>query len=123
MPNPKKAVQIHLGGKFHYLRYDFNALVALEEALGVPISRWQDIINEQMGVRTIRTLVWAGLIHEDSNITPKDVGAMLDVSKFNDTISKVLEAFTLAFSSDQRQEKKEQGKADEAGKDGTGTTT
>jgi len=109
MPNPKKSVKIHLGGRFHSLRYDFNALVALEDTLGIPISRWTDIISEQMGVRTIRTLVWAGLLHENEDITLKDVGEMLDISKLDDVSSKVLEAVDLAFAP---QEKKDQGKAE-----------
>jgi hypothetical protein len=120
MPNPKKSVRVNLGGRFRYLRYDFNALIALEEALGVPISQWKDIINEQMGVRTLRTLVWAGLLHEDENLSERDVGAVLDITKIDDLSEKVLEAVELAFSPNQK--KKEQGKA-EGERNGAGEST
>ena len=120
MPNPKKSVQINLGGKFRYLRYDFNAIISLEDALGVPISQWKDVINAQMGVRTLRTLVWAGLLHEDETLTERDVGTMLDITKIDDISEKVLEAVELAFSPGQK--KKETGRA-EGTKGGTGGNT
>jgi hypothetical protein len=56
------------------LRYDGNALFELEEKLGTPIADLADII---VSAKTIRTLLWAGLIHADPEVTEHDVGGWI----------------------------------------------
>jgi hypothetical protein len=55
------------------LRIDFNALVAAQEQLGGEL----DIANlGKGGFRTIRAVLWAGLVSEDPTLTIEQVGAM-----------------------------------------------
>jgi hypothetical protein len=76
------------------LVYDLNAFAELEEKYGS--------IDDALGalskgalskgsIKTIRTILWVGLIHEDENLTEKQVGAMIglsDLDRITDAISK-----------------------------------
>ena len=97
---PKQSIPIELGGKTRHLRYTFNALVALEDKLGVPISKIGDMLTGSVSVKNLRTLIWAGLIHEDGGLTPKKVGEWLDFSMLSDIIGKFTEAFEASFPDD-----------------------
>lgn len=94
---PKQSIPIELGGKTRNLRYDFNALVALEDKLGVPISKIGEVLTGSVSVKNLRTLIWAGLIHEDRGLTQKKVGEWIDFSMLSDVIVKFTEAFEAAF--------------------------
>jgi hypothetical protein len=83
------------------LRFDANALVAVEEVLGRPL---QEIIppdegraSRQVGFREMRALLWAGLLHEDPQLTLQQAGELLDLKQMNDIMAKVNEAITAAF--------------------------
>lgn len=93
---PKESVSIELGGKVRHLRYTFNALVALEDELGIPISEIGEILAKPR-LKPIRALIWASLLHEDKTLSPEDVGEMLDPERLGEIAEKVGEAFMLAF--------------------------
>lgn len=75
---PDYSVSITLGdGKERHLRYDFNALIALENA-GFPLDGATEIMNAPLKhLKEVRTMIWAGLIHEEKSITQDDVGALM----------------------------------------------
>lgn len=58
------------------IRFDFNAIADIEEETGMGISTLLD--EENIGFNTFRILLWAGLRHEDSGLTKKNVGILLD---------------------------------------------
>lgn len=76
------------------LRYGMNQLVALEDALGVPISK---LGNIKMGVKELRLFLWAGLSWEDPELTPEKVGELADEADFVYLAEKVSEAMTASF--------------------------
>lgn len=83
------------------LRFDANALVALEEVLGRTI---QEIIPteadraaREVGFREMRALLWAGLLHDDPQITLTEAGKLLDLDRMGDIMGKVNEAIAAAF--------------------------
>ena len=57
------------------LKFDFNSFVAME-SVGVNL---QDLGKEDSGrqMTAIRALLWAGLLHEDKDLTIDEVGAMI----------------------------------------------
>jgi hypothetical protein len=59
------------------LRYGFNALCDLETHLGIGLAAL--MLTGNIGVRTIRGLLWAGLKHEDGKLTPEQCGELVDV--------------------------------------------
>jgi len=56
------------------LRFDINALSDAEEALGVGIGA---ILQQNLGIRTIRALLWAGLKWQDHGLTLQRAGTLL----------------------------------------------
>lgn len=120
---PKHSVPIELGGKVRHLRYTFNALVALEDELGIPISDIGQILIDKVKLRPIRSMVWAGLIDEDESLTIAEVGGWLDLGKLGEIASKVGEAFMLAFPDIEVDSKNEPSQAEKGEKSGTGKST
>ena len=73
------------------LNYTLNSLVDIEEKLGVPM---EEMGNIQMSVRNVRVLLWAGLTHEDENLTERQVGGMVNLHNLQYVQGKVTEAFS-----------------------------
>ncbi|MFI3167137.1 MAG: hypothetical protein R3Y32_03365 [Bacillota bacterium] len=90
----KKGVSIQLD-KIRMLRYGINALVIVEELTGRAITKL-DLKN--ISIKDLRTIVYAGLSHEDKDLTPESVGEIIDTySDITYVAEKVGEAFSLAF--------------------------
>lgn len=96
---PVKSVPVELGGKTRNLKFGYNALCALEGALGIPISDIGKKLVGSVDLRTVRGLVWAGLIHESPEMTLDEVGNMLndDLARLGEVSTKVGDAFAAAF--------------------------
>lgn len=75
------------------IRLTTNALVKVEEVLGKPLSE----IGTAIGLKEIRALLWAGLLHEDSRLTLDDAGNLIDQADFEYVSSKVGEAINLSL--------------------------
>lgn len=56
------------------LRFDVNALADAEERLGMGLGR---IMQQEASFALLRTLLWAGLRHEDRRLTPEAAGTLL----------------------------------------------
>lgn len=85
-------VEIKLGENTYRLRYTLNSLAELEDRLGVPLT---ELSNISMGMKTVRTLLWAGLVHE--GLTEDEVGELVDFGNFEyvqDCIARAFEAGT-----------------------------
>lgn len=75
------------------LRYTLNALAEIEERLGVPLDELDKVT---MGIKQLRVFLWAGLLHEDKNLTEIEVGDMVDFENLEYVNSKITEAFQAA---------------------------
>lgn len=90
----KQSVTIELD-RPRNLRYGMNALVKIEEMIGRPISKL-DLDN--ISIKDMRTIIYAGLFHEDKNLSPEKVGELIDeFSDINTVAEKLGEAMTAAF--------------------------
>ena len=96
--NIKKSVPIELGGKTRNLRFTFNALVALEDDLGISISDIGELLSGSVRLKSLRSLIWAGLLHEDKELTPDGIGEWLDFSMLAMVAEKLRDAFEAAFA-------------------------
>ena len=47
-----------------------------------------------------RTLLWAGLLHEDENLTERQVGAMISLTNVEKIMEQITEALTAALPED-----------------------
>ncbi|MDO9536635.1 MAG: hypothetical protein Q7J85_15210 [Bacillota bacterium] len=77
------------------LRYGMNALVKIEELTGKAISK---LDLENIAIKDLRAIVYAGLFHEDKALTPEKVADLIDeYSELSLVAEKLGEAMTLAF--------------------------
>lgn len=88
----KKVVALNLD-KPRTLRFTLNSLAEIEDRLGVPLTKMAEV---ELGIKSIRTMLWAGLIHEDKQITEEEVGDLVDFENLEYVQEKVAEAFTAA---------------------------
>lgn len=80
-------VTIELDGKERSLKFDLNALCLFEEQAKTSLRS----ALADLSMTSVRTLVWAGLLHEDPLLTVQDVGKMEFVS-LRDVSEKVVKA-------------------------------
>ena len=93
----KKSVVVQLD-KVRNLRYGMNALVTIEELTGKSITK---IDLSDISMKDLRTILFAGLYHEDKDLTPEKVGDLLDeYGNLSEIAEKLGEAFSLAFGDD-----------------------
>lgn len=89
-----KMIQIHLDRPRH-LRFSINALADLEEATGQSVLLAMS--EKNLGFRSLRALLWAGLRHEENGISIERAGDLLQ--KFMENggeLSTVMEKVALA---------------------------
>ena len=112
---PVKAIPIDLGGKMKRLRYGTNALAELN-SLGISLSNMQEKITGPEDVTTLRAVFWAGLLHENRDLTPEQAGDLMDEAEsFVYIAEKIGEAILAAFPPDEEKgdEKNPQGQGNQ----------
>jgi len=75
------------------IRLNTNALVKVEEVLGRPISDF----GASFGIKEIRAMLWAGLLHEDKSLSLDTAGDLIDEAGFEYVAEKVGEAINIAM--------------------------
>jgi len=120
---PKEYIPIKIGNKSRTLKFTYNALAELED-LGYPISEIGEKLASSVSLKVLRALVWAGLLHEKSGLSPEDIGEQLELSQIGEIAQAVGDALAIAFPPVEAVSKnlKSQVK-DEKAKAGTGTST
>ena len=108
---PKPSVPIKIGDKTYQFRYTFNSLIRLQEELGVSIGELDKIFPTQPEegkegeikmtadfLPKIRSLFWAGLVHENKDLTLEEAGDLVDeVGGIMEAVKPLMEAFGNAF--------------------------
>lgn len=84
------------------LRFDTNALAELEDALGQPVTAFD---QGNVGIKTLRAMIWAGLLHELPDLTVREAGKLMDDGDLQEISSKLTEALELAFGSNNEKNK------------------
>ena len=90
-------VVLNLGGKERRVRYNLNAIAEIGDRLEIKVrldNLGADLLGRELPLRALRTILWAGLIHEDESLTEKEVGGWVD----QDNLSEVLEGFFGLFA-------------------------
>lgn len=78
--------------KVRTMKYPVYSLVRLQEEQGVRISDLQDGDKAQ-DMRVILSLIWAGLIHEDPDLTVEHVGNNMDIADLPEIAKSMGEIF------------------------------
>lgn len=71
------------------IKFTLNTLIEVEDALGHSLSE----MGENVSIRTIRTLLTAGLKHEDAELTETMVGGLITM----DNMKEVQDALAIAM--------------------------
>ena len=78
------------------LRFGMEAMIAIEDETGRCFPRSiATLVGAKTGkfsMKDFRNLIWAGLKHEDENLTPKQVSEILDNSDFEDLLGRIAQA-------------------------------
>lgn len=100
MPNPLRGVvDVELDGTTHQLKYNLNAFAELEEVLELgSIQEIAALVTANLSMRTLRALLWAGLLHNNSKLTEQEVGEM--DFQVGHVAERVSQALALAFKRD-----------------------
>jgi hypothetical protein len=78
------------------LRYDVNAVAAVEDELGLGLVAL--VKPDRIGYQVLRVLLWGGLRHEDATLTVDDAGDLVQSYIENGgTIVTMMEKVNLAF--------------------------
>lgn len=105
-----KSVPIVLAdGKTHNIRFDYNALCALEDEFKISIADLGVILSGPIGLKQIRAILWAGLLHENESLTAKDAGALIEVDSMAQLAEAISNALSAAFGTQKAELKKEPG--------------
>jgi hypothetical protein len=89
----KKSIEIKVEEESFYLRYDLNALMALEEAYGDIEAAFDFEENPKGAIEKLRKVLFVGLQANHDGITEKDVGSiftMENLSAFQDAIGQAM---------------------------------
>jgi len=92
--------------KMRNFRYGMKALHLIEKKLKKPVSK---IDMDNLTMEDAATLIWAGLQHEDKDLTPEKVMDLVDdYSDIQTVLTAMGEAFAGAFGADQAEAETEE---------------
>jgi hypothetical protein len=92
--------------KERHLCYGAAAFIEFKEMTGTDLLKYMRELSEKFSalqetqefpLKEFRDILWAGLIHEDPALTPREVSNMFSLLSLTDLIPLVMEAFTLGM--------------------------
>lgn len=84
------------GGEDYTLAFTINALVILEDQLGVPATQLGDVLGGAPKIGDIRTVFWAGL-QAYHGVSHDQAGEIMSEIGIAETGALITKAFTAAF--------------------------
>lgn len=94
-----KTVPITLD-KDRTLKFDLNAFCLAEEKSKTSL---QEIVDrDRMSMTELRAYLWAGLVHEDADLTLEQVGALVSLANMGEVGAKILEAISASMPEEEK---------------------
>ena len=88
-----KTVKITLNdGVERTLKFTLNALAELEDKFG-SVQAAFDKLEKENSMKALRAILWAGFLHEDANLTEREVGNLIDIAYMQQLVESLGEAF------------------------------
>lgn len=98
-----KTIKIKLSdGVERTIKFDLNAMAELEDKFGSVEAAFEQLDNNS--IKALRFILWAGLVHEDENLTERQVGSLIDM-RF---MGELMESLGKAFNEDMPVEQPEE---------------
>ena len=90
-----KAIKITLtDGVERTIKFTLNAMAELEDRYGSVEEAFKQLDNNS--IKAVRCILWAGLIHEDPDLTEQQVGNLIDIQY----MQELMESLGTAFDAD-----------------------
>lgn len=87
-----KAIKITLtDGVERTIKFTLNAMAELEDRYGSVDEAFRQLDNNS--IKAVRCILWAGLIHEDPDLTEQQVGNLIDIQYMQELMASLGEAF------------------------------
>mgnify|MGYP001260785912 CR=1 FL=1 len=97
--------------KVRNLKYGMRAIDLIEKKFGCPIMAKEGMITGVLTMEEYATVIWAGLVHEDKDLTPDKVMDLIDEhSSLTKVTQDMWEAFNAAYETEKEEEEKEKNK-------------
>lgn len=77
------------------LKFDLNAFAELEDKFGSMDAAFQAM--QKGSLKAARTLLWAGLLHEDETLTERKVGGLVTLANMSAIMDRITSALTAAM--------------------------
>ena len=84
--------------KDYSLRYGWSGIEAIMDVLGNPSFTEFDKIIARMELKTVRLVIWAGLIHDKPLLKKEDVPKILDEYLCENSFKSLVDVMTRALS-------------------------
>lgn len=87
-----KPVKITLSdGVERTIKFTLNAMAELEDRYGSVEEAFKQLDNNS--IKAVRCILWAGLIHEDPDLTEQQVGNLIDIQYMQELMASLSDAF------------------------------
>ena len=87
-----KAIKITLtDGVERTIKFTLNAMAELEDRYGSAEEAFKQLDNNS--IKAVRCILWAGLIHEDPDLTEQQVGNLIDIQYMQELMASLGDAF------------------------------
>lgn len=87
-----RAVKITLtDGVERTIKFTLNAMAELEDRYGSVEEAFKQLDNNS--IKAVRCILWAGLIHEDPDLTEQQVGNLIDIQYMQELMASLGDAF------------------------------
>ena len=73
------------------IKFTLNALAELEDRYGSVDEAFKQLDNNS--IKAVRCILWAGLIHEDPELTEQQVGNLIDIQYMQELMASLGDAF------------------------------
>lgn len=88
-----KTVKITLNdGVERTIKFTLNALTELEDKFG-SVQAAFDKLEKENSMRALRTILWAGFLHENPKLTEQEVGNLIDIAYMQELVESIGSAF------------------------------
>lgn len=105
-----RGTTVTINGKDYTLRFNLNAVAEIGDRLGLEIRLAhinEDLLERPLPLRAPRTILWAGLLHENKDLTEEEVGDMFDV----EDLQEIMQGFFDLWQGTSTPEEQEEGEA------------
>ena len=93
-------------------KYDMIAIDRIEKKFGKSVMQIEGLSNGTLSMKDYATIIHAGLLHEDKNLTPEQVMKLISEHSTIGKVTKVMwKAFNAQFATGDEEENKDEEEA------------